>query len=270
MFDLMLITNNQEVAQFAVDSGVNRIFLDTEINGKRERQGHLDTVISEHSLSDLKMLRKVTGHFDILVRINPLYQGTKEEVETAIQLGADIIMFPMFHTAEEVKAISRMIDGRVKLIPLVETKSAIDNIEDIAKVEGVSEVHIGLNDLHLDMGLSFMFELLVNGVIEKAAEKLNNAGMPFGIGGIAKLGEGKLPADMILSEHVRLGSKSAILSRAFHNNSKTLEEFQQQANLKSEVSKIYDEVKRLQKESLETLLGTREEMKQVIHQIAGK
>ena len=265
----MLITNNRNVAQLAVDSGVGRIFLDIEINGKKERQGHLDTVISGHCLNDLQELRKVTGEFEILVRINPLFVGTGDEVEAAIRLGADIIMLPMFHTEEEVRAVSEMIDGRIKLIPLVETKSAIKNIDMIARVAGVNEIHIGLNDLHLDMGLSFMFELFTNGVIEDAAVKLNQVGMPFGIGGIAKLGEGKLPADMILSEHIRLGSKSAILSRAFHNGSKTLEEFQKRANLKEEVSKIYNKVAYLQNESEHKLLATREEMKLAISKIVG-
>ena len=39
--------------------------------------------------------------------------------------------------------------------------------------------------------------------------------MPFGFGGIARIGEGDLPSDHILGEHVRLGSTSVILSRTF-------------------------------------------------------
>lgn len=39
--------------------------------------------------------------------------------------------------------------------------------------------------------------------------------MPFGFGGIARIGEGDLPSDNILGEHVRLGSSSVILSRTF-------------------------------------------------------
>ena len=37
----------------------------------------------------------------------------------------------------------------------------------------------------------------------------------FGFGGIARIGEGDLPSDNILGEHVRLGSQSVILSRTF-------------------------------------------------------
>ena len=43
--------------------------------------------------------------------------------------------------------------------------------------------------------------------------------MPFGIGGIARVGEGMLPAELLLAEHVRLGSAAVILSRTFHHPS---------------------------------------------------
>lgn len=65
------------------------------------------------------------------------------------------------------------------------------------------------------MGLTFMFELLSGGLVEYIANKCNAAGMPFGFGGIARIGEGDLPSDNILGEHVRLGSTSVILSRTF-------------------------------------------------------
>jgi len=43
---LMYITNDAEIAKIAENAGVDWIFVDLEINGKEERQGHLDTVIS--------------------------------------------------------------------------------------------------------------------------------------------------------------------------------------------------------------------------------
>lgn len=51
--------------------------------------------------------------------------------------------------------------------------------------------------------------------MEYIANKCNKAEMPFGFGGIARIGEGDLPSDYILGEHVRLGSQSVILSRTF-------------------------------------------------------
>ncbi|NOH70304.1 aldolase [Vibrio pectenicida] len=245
MFNLMFITNNKDIAQHAVNCGVDRIFLDTESLGKKERQGHLDTVMSDHKLLDMDALKEVEGNFELLVRINPLHHGTADEVKEVISRGADIIMLPMFYSESEVETVSQMIDGRAQFIPLVETKSAIDSIDSVSQVEGVTEVHIGLNDLHLDMKLDFMFELFTNGIVERAASVLRKNGKPFGIGGIAKLGEGSLPADIILSEHIRIGSSGAILSRAFHSRSKSIEELKNRVDLKIEVARLRDYIKNI-------------------------
>ena len=51
-------------------------------------------------------------------------------------------------------------------------------------------VHIGLNDLHLAMGMSFMFQLLSDGVVEQLAKKITAKGIPFGFGGIARMASG--------------------------------------------------------------------------------
>ena len=110
-------------------------------------------------------------------------------------------------------------------------------LDKIIAVAGVDEIFIGLNDLHISMGLTFMFELLSDGLVEYIAEKCNKAGMPFGFGGIARIGEGDLPSDNILGEHVRLGSQSVILSRTFKGvvgvdaNARPI-------NLKEEVDKV--------------------------------
>jgi hypothetical protein len=45
--------------------------------------------------------------------------------------------------------------------------------------------------------------------------KFKCAGIPYGFGGIAKIGEGLLPAERVITEHYRLGSTRAILSRSF-------------------------------------------------------
>ena len=55
---LMYITNNEDIAKVAEASGVDWIFVDLEINGKVERQGHLDTVISRHHIDDVKKIKQ--------------------------------------------------------------------------------------------------------------------------------------------------------------------------------------------------------------------
>ena len=46
-------------------------------------------------------------------------------------------------------------------------------------------------------------------------EKIRKKGLPYGFGGIARLGTGDLPAEKVIMEHYRLGSTRAILSRSF-------------------------------------------------------
>ena len=63
-----------------------------------------------------------------------------------------------------------------------------------------------------------MFEPLSNGMVEQICAKFKEAGIPYGFGGVAKIGEGLLPAECVIAEHYRLGSTRAILSRSFCDN----------------------------------------------------
>ena len=103
---------------------------------------------------------------------------------------------------------------------LVETAESVKSIDEILDIDGIDEIHIGLNDLHLDYKMKFMFELLVDGTVEYLCNKFKNKNIPYGFGGIAGIGEGTLPAEKIIQEHYRLGSTRAILSRSFCNTDK--------------------------------------------------
>ena len=107
--------------------------------------------------------------------------------------------------------------GRAKTLFLLETKEAAALIDDILALGVIDEVHIGLNDLHLSLQKKFMFELLSDGTVEKLCKKIAAHGIPYGFGGIARLGYGMLPAEYVICEHYRLGSGAAILSRSFAN-----------------------------------------------------
>ncbi|NOX09286.1 MAG: aldolase [Gammaproteobacteria bacterium] len=234
----MLITNNPVLAHEAEDFGVQRIFVDLEINGKHERQGHLDTLISSHTMDDVPVIRAAIKEAELLVRLNPLYAGTADEVEAAIAAGADLLMLPYFHKVDDLKEFSNMVGGRAGIIPLVETHAATRAMAEIVKVDGLSEIYIGLNDLHLDMGLNFMFEPLVNGLMDELAGIIRQAGIPFGFGGIARVGEGVVPGEMVLGEHLRLGSSSVILSRTFHRVDAEIEKDRASKILADELGKL--------------------------------
>ena len=213
--DFMFITNNPEIAKVAQDTGVKRVWVDLEILGKEERQPGMNTVKSGHTLEDVSAIKNVLTASELLVRINPIHNGSEDEINEVITRGADMIMLPYFRTVEEVDAILKYVNGRVKTTLLFDSKESVEKIDEIIAHGGFDEAHIGLNDLHLSYGMTFMFEILSNGMVEQICNKFKAAGIPYGFGGIAKIGEGLLPAERVIAEHYRLGSTRAILSRSF-------------------------------------------------------
>lgn len=242
---LMYITNQPKVAKIAQDAGVDRIFVDLEIIGKVERQGHLDTVISKHELEDVSNIKEILTNSELLVRINPIYEGSKKEIDEVILRGADIIMLPMFKTKEEVELFIQYVEGRAITSLLLETKEAVENLQEILDVKGIDEIHIGLNDLHLAYNKKFMFELLSEGLVEELCSLIATKGIKYGFGGIARLGQGMLPAEYIIPEHYRLGSTRVILGRSFCDvKSNTIDEIKKCFN--EELVRIRDHEKKLQ------------------------
>lgn len=220
---LMYITNRPEIAQIAETAGVDRIFIDLEFIGKANRQGGMDTVQSHHTLDDVKRISEAITTAELLVRVNPIhdtmdeYVSSEEEINTAIKNGADIVMLPYFKTIDEVKRFLSAVNGCAKTMLLLETPEAVDIVDDLLCLEGIDSIHIGLNDLSLGYGKKFMFELLTDGTVERLCTKIREKNISYGFGGIASLGKGTVPAEMIIKEHYRLGSTCAILSRSFCN-----------------------------------------------------
>lgn len=220
---LMYITNKPAVAQIAEEAGVDWIFLDMEFIGKDTRQGGLDTVQNHHTVEDVLAIRKAVTKSKVLVRVNPIheaiggYPSSKDEIDAVINAGADIVMLPFFKTVKEVRQFVDYVDERADTCLLLETAESAILIDEILKIPGIDMIHIGLNDLHLELGMKFMFQLLTDGVVEQLGNKIKEKGIPFGFGGIARLDTGMLPGADVLKEHVRLGSSMVIVSRSFCN-----------------------------------------------------
>ena len=220
---LMYITNRPDVALIAEAAGVDRIFIDMEYIGKAARQGGMDSVQNHHTVDDVKKIRSVLTKSKLLVRVNPIHEATTEycssedEINAVIDAGADIVMLPFFKTVEEVKKFIAFVGGRAKTLLLMETPEAAELVDNIIAIPGIDEIHLGINDMSLGYGKTFMFELLADGTVESLCLKFKRAGIPYGFGGVASIGTGKLPAEAILKEHYRLGSSMVILSRSFCN-----------------------------------------------------
>lgn len=238
-FNLMILCDDAESALAAQKAGVDRIFYDMEYIGKAERQHGRNAVLSHNSIENIPSIRKVLSTSELLVRTNPIHAYSKMEVEKAIEYGADILMLPMVMDQHDVETYVNFVKGRAKICIMIETAAAMARIDKILAIKGIDELFIGLNDLHISMGLTFMFELLSDGLVEYIANKCNKANMPFGFGGIARIGEGMLPSDNILGEHVRLGSSSVILSRTF-KGVVGVDANARPVDLKAEVAKVRD------------------------------
>ena len=220
---LMYITNDSEISRIAEQNGVDRIFIDLECIGKAERQFGMDTVKSAHTIDDVKKIGKVLSSSQLLVRVNPIhseidnYLSSEDEIDAVIKSGADIVMLPYFKTVGEVKKFISIVNGRTKTMLLLETPEAVNCLDEILEIDGIDEIHIGLNDLSIGYNLSFLFAPLANGTVDRIVEKIRTKDIPYGFGGIASLGKGLLHSENIIAEHYRLGSSFAILSRSFCN-----------------------------------------------------
>ena len=153
-------------------------------------------------------------HARLFARCDPQVDG---QLERLVEAGVAFVMLPMFRDAETVAAACRRAAGRARIVPLVETREAVERIDEVLAVAGVDEVHVGLNDLSLAFGLPSRFSALVHPAVERVAAAARAAGARLGLGGIGRAGQEDLPvpASLIYAQHARLGSGAALLSRSF-------------------------------------------------------
>ncbi len=244
MMQLMMIVNQPDIAAHVAGCGVDRIFVDLEHLGKQERQGHLDTWMSRHTPDDISAIRAAIGNTSLLVRLNPWHAGSHAEIEDALTRGADLLMLPMFRSIDEVQRFCRLVRERVPVVPLAETRESLDILPLVARTPGVGEVFIGLNDLHLSLGQTFMFQPL------------------------ARIGEGLLTAERIIGEHVRLGSRSAILSRTFHRQARTLAELNKEMDFSLEIAKLRSAIAESESASPSALESNRQDVQRIVSEIS--
>jgi hypothetical protein len=223
MLDLLKITNDLELARRCDALGGVRLFVDLERMGKAERQAGRNTYISNHQLDDIGLVKAQLRNSRLMVRVNPLHGGTQSEVDAVLAQGltqgqgpqADLLMLPMFTNAQTLRSFLGIVAGRCPVVALLETADALACIDEWIATPGLEEVYVGLNDLHISLGMRFMFEPLANGMVDRAAAITARHGLRFGFGGMARMDEGLLPGRDVLAEHLRLGSQAVILSRTF-------------------------------------------------------
>ncbi len=254
----IVIEYNPKKIQQYIDAGVERIMIDLELLDKIKRQEGLDSFITDHTIDDVAKTRSLidsqnqSEKTELMVRINHYNENSNQEIMDAIKAGADIIMLPFIQNISEVKStinIIQDIDSTIKFIPLIETIYSFDNLEEICKLPHITEIYLGLNDLHIERKMSFMFELLTDGSVERFANIANKYNVIFGFGGVAAPNIGAIKAEDLIAIHAYLGSSMVILGRSFKNNSKNY-----QADLEY-LSTLFFNAKKMRKEELQNIIS---------------
>lgn len=247
--DFIYITNNTTAGVALSDLGIRWIMVDLEYLGKKTRQADRKTVISSHTFDDIRAMRLAIKSAQLLVRINPIGRHSKNEIDTVVSAGADAVMLPFFQNVTQVREFLTLLNQRCKAFLLLETLEAIENLEQILELENIDYIHVGLNDIHIERQTSFMFEFLTDGSIEPVMKMIKKKKVPFGVGGVGKVGILKPTAEDILSEHIRINSSGVILSRSFMDIKKYLNIEEFITTFKLEFSKIQKHLKIVSKQN---------------------
>jgi hypothetical protein len=216
-FVLTLWTDDPVLAAHADMAGIDRVGLDLETRGKRERQAGLGTWISTHDVEQLPEIGAALTSAELFARVNPVSSQSDGEVQRVLDMGARVLMLPMFRGATEVQRFVDIVAGRTTVVLLLETREAAEDIERICTIDGVGEVHVGINDLALSLGLRNRFAVFDSELVATVANSVRKAGIPFGIGGIGRVDDTLLPIapDLVYAQYPRLGATAALISRGF-------------------------------------------------------
>ncbi|MGH2841911.1 MAG: aldolase/citrate lyase family protein [Solirubrobacteraceae bacterium] len=214
---MTLWTDDPALAAEADASGIDRIGPDFERLHKAERQQGLGYRLSDHRPERLPAIRAALRNAQLFVRTNPLNVGTSREVERLLAAGVQVLMLPMFTTSDEVARFVDIVAGRARVVLLLEQIAAAERLDEILAVEGIDELHVGLNDLALSIGAPNRFALLATPLMEDVAERVHDAGLPLGLGGLGRLGDTSVPVppDLVYAQHARLGGSAALIARSF-------------------------------------------------------
>ena len=210
--ELYALTDDVATALNFEAAGVTRVFLDLETLGKDARQPGGNTVISHHRLNQIERIRNQLTTSDLIVRIDPLNPKTGRQVSRVLDQGADAVMLPMFRTMDEVERVAELVKDKAALVPLCETPESLLLIKQLCSINEVTDLHIGLNDLHLAREDRFMFEIFLE---DSWAAIFEQATKPIGFGGISTLHAGVVPGRLVMAEHAARNSNGVILSRSF-------------------------------------------------------
>jgi 2-keto-3-deoxy-L-rhamnonate aldolase RhmA len=206
-----------EIAQIAATAGFDTLYVDLE---------HGPLTIDVTGQICMAALAVGVAPF---VRVPAL---TPEFVGRVLDAGALGIIAPHVHSAEDARRVVRMarfpplgtrsaaghlpqfgfrtwpakvgdpvLDAATMVIPMIETREALEKVEEIVAVEGVDMVLVGTNDLTAEMGIPGEFDHPeVRTAYQRIITAARGRGKHVGIGGLASRPD-------LTTEFVRMGAR---------------------------------------------------------------
>ena len=177
-----------------------------------ERSTWLDRRPTAAQVAALTAVRAASP-WPVVCRVNEVGPGTEEEVEQAVDLGADEVLVPMVRSEAEVERVLAAARGRVGVGIMVETPEAVERAATLAEL-GICRAFVGLLDLAVERGTPSVFTALADGTVDRLVDAL--APTAYGFGGLTDPDRGHpLPARLLMGEIVRGGCAFAMMRNAF-------------------------------------------------------
>lgn len=220
-----------EIAQIAAAAGFDTLYVDLE-----------HSAIGIESAGQICMAALAVG-VTPLVRVPAL---TPEFIGRALDGGALGVIVPHVHSAAEARAVVRLarfpplgsrsaggnlpqfgfrqvpasvgqpaLDAATMVVPMIESREALERIEEIVAVEGIDMVLVGSNDLTAELGIPGRFDHpLLHEAYERIIAAARRHGRHVGIGGLA--GRPDLVARVLRmgARYVSAGADVALLAAA--------------------------------------------------------
>ncbi len=214
MFDFFAFYSNESTLQKLIEANIDGIIVDWENLGKSNRQNLYNTQINKHTVDDLKTVGRA-GLRNVICRINGPEYWSKEEVNSAIDLGASEILVPMIRNIQEAEFILNTVDGRVKVGLMLETTGALSIANQLNELP-VYRFFVGLNDLSIERKSRNLFEPLVDGTIDELRPKITKH---FGVAGLTHPASGyPIPCSRLIEQMQKHKATFAFLRRAFYKD----------------------------------------------------
>lgn len=203
--------SNHEITQKSLAAGIDGVVIDWEQKNKSVRQKLYDTQINEHTVDDLIDVRAQSNCW-IICRINGGELVSKDEINKALDHGANEIMVPMISEPAQLEFALKAVDGRAKVMAMIETEDAVRQLHALAEFP-VHRFYVGLNDLAISRNASNIFIPIADGTMDKIRARISG---DFGFAGLTHPAMGNpISARLLMAEMRSLRCSFSFLRRSY-------------------------------------------------------